>query len=116
MFTSEVDRANANTHEARSRTQHAARSSLAARRQAQAPSNEQHDYPFCSLLSQTQATSPLPQILPFGHWRQLLVVLVPQVFFRVAFIKWILNYLNATRGPWKSVLDAWLARPCWGSP
>eukprot|EP00962_Isochrysis_galbana_P044409 scaffold17222_cov110-Isochrysis_galbana.AAC.2 len=26
-------------------------------------------------------------------------------------IKWILNYLNATRGPWKSVLDAWLARP-----
>eukprot|EP00962_Isochrysis_galbana_P044239 scaffold17108_cov139-Isochrysis_galbana.AAC.1 len=28
-------------------------------------------------------------------------------------IKWILNYLylNATPGPWKSVLDAWLARP-----
>jgi hypothetical protein len=29
-------------------------------------------------------------------------------------VKWILNYLNASKGPWKTVLDAWLARPDMG--
>jgi hypothetical protein len=29
-------------------------------------------------------------------------------------IKWILNYLDASQGPWKLVLDAWLARPKMG--
>jgi hypothetical protein len=29
-------------------------------------------------------------------------------------VHWILNYLNASQGPWKCVLDAWLARPDMG--
>jgi hypothetical protein len=29
-------------------------------------------------------------------------------------VKWILNYLNASKGPWKTVLGAWLARPDMG--